>query len=1706
MNIHNPIKAISIKKYTMSFNYLAILANKLFAFSSLVRVRGDVFRFRASPEIEKPFLFFVERSEQKSLIKRMAFKYDIKQSVLLLVLLGCAVFSMAQNKPKKMALQDRIDLAMKQEFEMTKDPRLNFVPRNGLIEVIQKMKVSATTRSIPTISWTERGPDNVGGRTRSILIDQLNPNSVFAGSVGGGLWHLNNASGTGTPYWTNVADIVQNLAVSCLAQHPVPSKSDTMYLGTGEGFFNSDGLRGLGIWRSTNRGTNWTHLAFTNNNPDFYFVNKIVVTPSGVVLAAVGVGYAESWAGNGGIMRSTDGGITWSKIFNSSTHDMELAANGDVYAACRELGVYKSTDGGLNWALQGGGLPNGGFGRVELATAPSDANTVYALFDYGFNNQKIYKSTDGSTSWVLKTTPVVNGNNTFASGQGWYDLIAAVDPNNPNRLFIGGIGIFMSNDGGSNWSYVGGHYAPAFNKIHPDQHVIMFEPNSSSNVYFGNDGGIYRSTDAHLPLPSTTVINKGYNVTQYYAAAIHPTAGSNYYLAGAQDNGTQKYTKSGINSTSQAVGADGAYCHIDQDNPKIQIASYQSNDIFVSKDSGLTWSYINSGGGYFINPTDYDDATNVLYGPYTNNPLINNQFFYIKDVGLTATNALTSVTVSQFNGTMPTAVKASPNVPVRVYFALRDGQLIRIDNAITPTRTVTVLGKPALGSGWVSSIEVKKGNENHILMTFSNYGVISVWSSIDAGLTWTNVEGNLPNMPIRGAIFAPDTSRRVLLATELGVWMTDSLKGANTVWAAVNAGLPNVRVDMLVARDTDKVIAAATHGRGLYTTTSLYSLPDPTASNSACVPPTGLTVSSVRDTALSLVWNFVPAAVGYVVQYRSTATAGANSVRAQRIAPEPNTSGFIIGGDRQFVWTNQPNPIGNGTRSGGGNFVDTLDTARTNAERKGALNTREVLVGEWKNDTVTNNSAELTGLIKNTPYEIHIKTLCTTGTIPAFSGSENIVTTGIPICSVVPTGLFVTQYNYPASVDFIWAAQAGVKGYVVEWRKAGTSDAWLSDYTIYSDYYHYNVSLNIVPNTNYEFRVKSVCTNDLESAYSAVYTFKSLPEACGTPVTLTLQKTIANAAYFGWTNVYTEGFVLAYRKVGETNWLYRSFSNINTAYQLDSLLPATNYECKVKTACPGGIDLYSNIVSFTTLAALCENINVTGMKVVSMVTIAATTNETVTNTSVTISWNRIPGVVNYRLFISSQSVNFTSALIPDTFLTFPITTLNSVDWSIFYYNIRPDCPYGSISHNATYQAFSIGKTCPQAIPLLENWKDNVTATTARIHWGKSKGDAIDPIAHYIVRYRPASFGGSTDAPYVTAGTTTNLYFDFTNLTPHTNYDYTVIACSVNSAYSYFVYRTVTTTDAVAPCGTPATLTTSNLTNKSVKITWPATGGAIQYVVEYKTAVATTWNSFTVISTLEYTLTGLTPLTDYNVRVRTDCSTTCIDLYATANFTTNASLALKVFLEGPYDGAGKMKDDLRVKTLIPTTEPYTGLAGFTHSSGGGGETTAATVLNTTGNNAIVDWVFIELKDATTPANIFTRSALLQADGDIVDVDGVLPLSIALPLGSYFITVKHRNHVGLKTVAVPLNSTASVLDLTNAVSPIGFSARKTLSDGKMGLWAGDLNQDGSVNNTDRQAAWTNRNLTGYNKNDCSMNGTVDATDRSQTWNNRGVVAPF
>jgi hypothetical protein len=761
----------------------------------------------------------------------------------------------------------------------------------------KQKKNAALASAVPGITWAERGPNNIGGRTRAIafdLNDAPNYKKVWAGGVGGGLWMTTDITAA-SPVWTKQNDLFSNLAITSFAQSS--SNKQDMYFGTGEGWFNADAIRGLGIWYSADGGTTWNQLASTNNS-SFQFIQKIVVDNSGNVYACTKTG----------LQKSTNKGTSWTQVLgtssanilpgststaNNAAADIEIAANGDLYCSFGIFSagsIFRSTNNGTSWSNI---MPAITARRIELACAPSNANIVYALFHSNSTNDcSAIQKFDASTStWTAGTVPTIidqGSNSNFTRGQAWYDLIAAVDPNNANSLYIGGVDALRSDDAGatwtqmSTWSLYNATGFTAAQNIHADHHNIVYQPGSSAIALWSTDGGVFRTTNANIASsskPTWTSKNSGYDVTQYYSVDIHPST-TDYLIGGAQDNGTHVVSAAGIGAGSAISGGDGGFAHIDQQNGNIQISSFTNNNFNVTTDGWATGNSYFFVGGSFIAPTDYDNTGKYLYGDSTIGT-------FFRWTSPSSNGPMQAFSPSGFPASRITHVAVSPITLNRVYFGFSNGAVVRVDNANTASPVVTSLKAAGSPSANVSCVVIDPSNENHIVITYSNYGSVSILESTNAlsgSPTWTNDFGNLPDMPVRWAVFDPRNSDWLILATEMGVWSTDNLNAASTDWQPTNSGFANTRVDMLKYRSSDRLLAAATHGRGFFTTNIPAALTSGIKFEKATQAQTESTTSttgcrSYTDYTVNMLIENAPAGDAIVtldVQAGNTATVGSD--------------------------------------------------------------------------------------------------------------------------------------------------------------------------------------------------------------------------------------------------------------------------------------------------------------------------------------------------------------------------------------------------------------------------------------------------------------------------------------------------------------------------------------------------------------------------------------------------------------------------------------------------------------------------------------------------------------------------------------------------------------------------------------------------------------------------------------------------------------
>ncbi len=712
--------------------------------------------------------------------------------------------------PTELNKRDRPDLAAQQIFDMTKDPALGYPPIARSVDAFKEIKKNfKAKRAIDGVVWQQRGPANIGGRTRAIMFDPNDPEAkkVWAGAIGGGLWYNNDITDPHSS-WISVDDFMATLAISHITYDP--TDLNTYYLATGQGY-TSD-IRGAGIWKSTDAGATWVQLESTNKGVDFYYVLRVGVTSNGTLLAATRTG----------LFRSTDGGENWEDVITVRMDDLEISDT-KLYATSRIGGtVYVSEDDGVTWDDI---TPESGGERIEIGIAPSNSDVVYAIADGGSGSTDVewmFRTTDGGETWTAMEIPnyldqsCTTSGDHFTRGQAWFDLSIWVSPLDEDMVIVGGIDLHRSKDGGQTWepiSYWTGVDCAEY--VHADQHTVAYRPGHPGAALFGHDGGVSYSENLDSDgLPEFEDRNKNYVTALFYSCAAQNEIQSNIFLAGAQDNGTQRFTQFGLNNTREATGGDGAFVFIDQNEPNIQISSYIRNTYQISVDGGLSFQDFSSGNdGSFINPADYDDNANILYAASGSGTF--NVYSGISSEGASAIT-LTNFDPAGLSGNL-TALKVSPHTDSVLFVGNSNGEVYKITDAASNPQATSIGSSSFPGGSSVSSVEVG-ANDDEILVTFSNYGVQSVWYTADGGENWSAIEGSLPDIPVNWALFNPSNYKQVLLATELGVWSSNDISAADPNWEPTNEGLANVKCTMLQYRDSDQMVVVSTFGRGLFTT------------------------------------------------------------------------------------------------------------------------------------------------------------------------------------------------------------------------------------------------------------------------------------------------------------------------------------------------------------------------------------------------------------------------------------------------------------------------------------------------------------------------------------------------------------------------------------------------------------------------------------------------------------------------------------------------------------------------------------------------------------------------------------------------------------------------------------------------------------------------------------------------------------------------
>lgn len=760
------------------------------------------------------------------------------------------------------------------------------MPQNAYLRAAEARKAVAARGSKGPVTWTYLGPRNFGGRIRAILIHPTNANIMWIGSCGGGIWKTFDGGTT----WMPQDDFLPGMSVSCMVLDP--TNPNILYAGTGEGFFeteegstNTACIRGAGIFKSADGGTTWTQLPSTAS-PDFYFVNRLAVSPAdaNVLLASTSTG----------VYRTTNAGATWTRTlagewgYDVKFHPTDGAR---AIAGVHDNGVFYSTNGGQSWTRSTSITAH----RTELAYARSNPLIVYAAVANG-GNIRIWRSADGGVTFTQQAAGQIGNYEA-------YNVALWVDPTNPASILYGGVYLYRSTNSGASATQ-------AFTNVHPDMHVFANHPgyNGTTNrtIFIGSDGGLDRLPDAN---GTQSVFYNGIGITQFYGTAINPVSGR--VMGGTQDNYTLLYSGNPNNWTVTA-GGDGGYNQTDPADQNFFYGCVYWAYQFRSTNAGVNSGYIygganpisdagNSLNSNFINPftLDPNNSNRMLVGTLrlwrANNVKATQPSWFVIKPSI----APQGKDNAHFAGNNPyniSAVAIAKGNSDVVWVGHNNGNIYRTTNGTAAVPNWVRVDSASMPDRWVSKLAVDPLDPNHAYASFLGWHDDSVWETTNGGASWTDIaSGKLIPASVNVIALHPTIPGWLFAGTDLGLF-TSTNNGAS--WTATTQGPNAVGVEDIAFKDAS-TLTLATYGRGMWQGTiassgvpSITSLSPATGTVGA--PGMTLTVNGTNFSAASVVkWAGANRTTTYVSDTKLTAQisaadlAFAQVVSVQVVTPPP---------------------------------------------------------------------------------------------------------------------------------------------------------------------------------------------------------------------------------------------------------------------------------------------------------------------------------------------------------------------------------------------------------------------------------------------------------------------------------------------------------------------------------------------------------------------------------------------------------------------------------------------------------------------------------------------------------------------------------------------------------------------------------------------------------------------------------------------------
>jgi hypothetical protein len=750
---------------------------------------------------------------------------------------------------------------------------------------LQAQDTGYLARALEGLRFREIGPAVMGGRVADLAVNEANPAEFYVGFASGGVWKTTNQGMS----WTPIFDRESTASIGDVTL--APSNPNILWVGTGEPQNRQSSPWGDGVYKSVDGGRTWRHVGLRETR----HIGRIIIHPTNpeiVWVAAVG----HLWGPNEerGVFRTKDGGATWEKVLyiDENTGAIDLAIDpGDpntLYAAMYQRrrtpwgfsasgpgsGLYRTLDGGDTWTELTNGLPKGDKGRIGIDVYRRDGNLVYAIVESDREGRGLYRSRDRGESWEKVSS---------MNPRPMYFSMVRIDPNDPERIYLGGVELQVSDDGGKTWREGDGAKG-----IHVDHHALWIDPNDSRHLILGNDGGVASSFDRG----ETWRHHNNLAVGQFYEIGVDMR--DPYYVCGGlQDNSSwcgpiHSLNTYGIRNSDwyDVSGGDGFYNRIDPTDPRIVYTESQNGNLSRVDVATGEAARIRP----IARPTPDDSARNYRFNWNTpihiswHDPATiyigANHLLRSRDRGAKWEEAspdltrridrdtlpimgmkVDSTTLSRHDGVSAygtiTVIGESPIEPGVLYVGTDDGMLhVTRDGGATWT---DITGNvPGLVHGMlVSGIEPSRHVPGRVYLAFDGHQIDDyrpyVFVSEDYGRKWKRITEGLPAWSVNVVREHPRTADLLFVGNEIGAYASFDRGGR---WHRLTGNLPTVPVDDIVIHPRENDLILATHGRSIWVLDDASPLEALTRRETLTAAATLFPVRRATAWALAGAWPF----------------------------------------------------------------------------------------------------------------------------------------------------------------------------------------------------------------------------------------------------------------------------------------------------------------------------------------------------------------------------------------------------------------------------------------------------------------------------------------------------------------------------------------------------------------------------------------------------------------------------------------------------------------------------------------------------------------------------------------------------------------------------------------------------------------------------------------------------------------------------------